>query len=101
MSISATVLASRCRPNAFSLNFILVLSTNGRAIEVCGIGGVIRSRHGDAAPAPLCGCRGRASMMPHAKSPKEREVIAAEARVFRQALQLARIATADDDIVGF
>src|ERR1700688_3240118 len=82
MSISATVLASRCSPNAFSLNRI------------------IPSRQGDAAPVSLGG-RERRRVMPHAKSPQEREVIAAQARVFRQPLQLARIAAADDDIVGF
>ena len=39
--------------------------------------------------------------MPHAKATQEGEVIAAEAGIFRQALQFARIAAADDDIVGF
>ena len=39
-------------------------------------------------------------MAPYAKSPEEGEVIAAEAGVFRQPFQLARIAAADDHIVG-
>jgi hypothetical protein len=38
--------------------------------------------------------------MPHAKSAEESEVIAAQAGVGRQPLQLARIAAADDDVVG-
>src|SRR5450631_1348457 len=59
------------------------------------------SRYGDAALVTLRGCWGGGRVMPQAKSTEESKVIAAEARVFRQPLQLARIAAADDYIVGF
>src|SRR6266478_9582358 len=118
---STTLLASKCSPNAFSLNLIIIFCTNPRAFEDCGVGAAenlqtpsqcparcsvngfsgqrvggrlaagIRSRHRDAVPVRLCGTRGGGRSMPDAKSPEEREVVAAEARVFRQSLQLARV----------
>src|ERR1700720_4309567 len=57
-------------------------------------------RHGDAALVTLRGCRDGGRVMPQAKSTEERKVIAAEARVLRQPLQFARIAAADDYIIG-
>src|SRR5882757_8515863 len=54
------------------------------------------SRQRDAVPVRLYRGRGRGRVMPHAKSTEEGEVITAEARVFRQPFQLARIAAADD-----
>src|SRR5579863_4331416 len=93
---SARLLASKCRPNALNLNFMIIFSTNPRPSE-----------------GPDFGCRrnlptrsharqGAASgVTPYPKSSEKREVIAAETGVFGEPLQLARVAAPDDHVVGF
>ena len=86
----------KCAKSAWEKSANAVTIMPGRPARA----GKIRSRQRQAAPVTLGGRRHRAAVMPHAKPTEEREVIAAQARVLRQPLQLARIAAADDDVVG-
>src|SRR5580704_16666654 len=95
MADSATLLASRCRPNALSLNFMIIFSTIPNPSEGPGFG-----CRGNL-PTPSHPRQGAASgVAPNPKSSEKCEVIAAETGVFGEPLQLARIAAADDDVVG-
>src|SRR5579863_4585356 len=92
---SAALLASKCRPNALNLNFMIVFSTIPNPSE--GLGFWCRGN----LPTPSHTRHGAASgVAPYPKSSEKREVIAAETGVFGEPLQLARIAAADDDVVG-
>src|ERR1700733_10106731 len=92
---SAALLASKCRANALNLNFMLTFSTNPNASEGPGFG------YRGNLPTPSHAEHGAASgVAPYPKPSEKREVIAAEAGVFGKPLQLARIAPADDDVVG-
>src|SRR5579863_10355308 len=95
MAASATLLASKCRPNALNLNFMLIFSTFPNPSEGPGFG------CSEKLPTPSHARQGAASgAAPYPKSSEKREVIAAETGVFGEPLQLARIAAADDDVVG-
>src|SRR5580700_1478558 len=95
MADSATLLASRCRPNALSLNFMIIFSTIPNPSEGPGFG-----CRGNL-PTPSHARQGAASgVAPYPKSSEKCEVIAAETGVFGEPLQLARIAPADDYVVG-
>src|ERR1700684_1553486 len=92
---SATLLASKCRPNAVNLNFMSIFSTNPNPSEGTGFG-----CRGNL-PTPSQARHGAASRVaPDPKSSEKREVVAVETRVFGEPLQLARFAAADDDVVG-
>src|ERR1700691_3808873 len=95
MADSATLLASKCRPNALNLNFMLIFSTNPNPSEGPRVG------CGGNLPTPSHARHGAASgVAPYPKSSEKCEVIAAETGVLGEPLQLARVAPADDDVVG-
>src|SRR5580658_350563 len=92
---SAALLASKCRPNALNLNFMIIFSTKPYSSEGPGFG-----CRGNL-PTPSHARHGAASRVaPYPKSSEKRKVIAAKTSVFGEPLQLAPIAAADDDVVG-
>src|SRR5260370_16468179 len=59
---STTVLPSKCSPNAFSLNLIIIFCTNQRAFEDCGVGAAENLQTPSHCPArcPVNGFSGQA-----------------------------------------